>query len=165
MAAPTKPSVDRVDNALKVANPASAPTVAPIYSPAYGIQLILQSVGVVDGDSGWTSATGQEPDQPDKMVTIYDRGGRAPEVVVGINWPEVQFIVRGGMLDYNGAYGQCIAIRNAIQAIPDQPVWPELTSVWERTDIQNLGRDGASRPRLSMNYQLITTPVDPGYRM
>jgi hypothetical protein len=140
----------------------------PIYSPACGIQRILQSVGVVDIPgkvNGWVSAAGKEPPDPAMVVTLLDAGGPRPEVVVGTNWPRVQIIVRGSPSDYNGCYGQCIAIRNALLAIPEAAVYPELTSVTELNDIINLGRDSNDRPRLAMNFQLITTPVDAGYRL
>jgi hypothetical protein len=102
------------------------------------------------------------------VVTIYDSGGPAPEVSVGINHPSAQIIVRGARQGYNDAYGKCLEIRRALLAIPTPRTdWPELTSVVERTDVQSLGRDQSARPRFSMNFQLITTPepADAGYRM
>lgn len=136
-----------------------------IHSPANGLQAVLVTAGVVGGGSGWTAYCGQEMNDPDQTVTLLDSGGPAPEVAVGINYPRVQVVVRGTPNDYDGTYARALLVRKALLRLPTPNVdYPELTVVTEQTDIQSLGRDSSGRPRLSMNFRLITTPADPGYR-
>lgn len=138
-------------------------------SPAVGIHAILEAAALIGGSSGWTGKIGHFP-ETDNVIAVMDGPGRTPEVVVATDYPTIQILLRGDKspTSYATSYAQAEAIFLALQALPTLPPpteYPELTSILARTSIAPMGRDDSNRPLFSMNFNLITTPVNAGYRM
>lgn len=136
-------------------------------SPAEGIHAILSAASIIEGASGWAGKIGNLT-EADLTVSILDRPGKQPEAVNGTDYPGIQVMVRGGRAAdaYSTAYAKAREIYNALHVIPQNPApYAELTSCLARTDIAPLGNDKNDRPMFSLNFDLIVTPANPGYRL
>lgn len=135
-------------------------------TPAEGINQIIVDAGLVGGASGWTSVVGGNMGQP-KEVTLLDSGGRGGEVKVAIDYPSVQAIVVGSSAagGYQAAFNKARSIYDLLLGI-DTPhaAWDKLVSCIATNQPAWLGRDDGSRPRFSVNFNLIVTPEDIGNR-
>lgn len=135
-------------------------------SPAEGIQAILKARASFLGPQKWGLRV-SDLGTADNVVAVIDSGGRGAEVGVGINYPSVQVLGRGdaSALSYPTLYRVMEEVFNLLQAVPTpEPLYPELTSCMVVGGITPMGRDDSKRPLMSLNFQLITTPADPGYR-
>jgi len=131
-------------------------------TPAMGIKAILEVATPTILSTTWPAKVGRVPKAPDQVVVLMDSGGRPPEVGVGIDYPNVQVIVRGSKDSggYLESYNKALDIKNELLAIPSAPTaWPELTSCVCRGDITAMGYDENDRPLWSLNLALITTPT------
>lgn len=136
-------------------------------SPAEGIYGILNAHNFFTG--GWTPFVGYFG-AADNSLLMVNSGGRNPEVLVGIDYPNVQIIGRGNKAtnSYSILYDKMKAAKLLLHAIMETPqkatAFPELVSCLVRGDITQMGLDDNKRPLMSLNFQLITAPIDTGNR-
>lgn len=136
-------------------------------SPAVGIHAILKAGNFFGGDTGWDGKIGELGDNA-PCLAVYDSGGRAGEVLIPIEYPTIQVMVRGaaGTGGYAAAYDKAEKIHAYLQGIPQNPTeMARLTSCVAIGFITWLGRDESDRPQFSLNFQLITEPVTAGNRI
>lgn len=137
-------------------------------SPVSGINAILTAAtGVVS--AGWVTQLGVLLSEPDQAIAIRQVGGFSSEIVVPVDYPSIQILVRGssGAGGYESSYAKMVAVKNALIGIPSRPTaWTDLTSCVPRGEIQELLRDDQGRPLWSYNVNLIVTlPAPAGYRV
>lgn len=134
--------------------------------PSEGIKDILveTSIGVfqpyaVAGD--WVIVISRIRDKPNKMITIVDTGGPAPEPGLDVDYPTVQVLVRGEPNGYVDAYKKAQAIKNVLLGRPSElrngDTWASVVMVH---DILPIGYDDNERPEFSMNFQLVVHQGD-----
>lgn len=132
-------------------------------SPAEGLHKILQATSFYTG--GWTPYVGNFGGA-DNSITFLNSGGRTPEVLVAIDYPNVQLIGRGNKSgnSYDILYNKLQAAKRILHAIQEttgyKSHFPELVSCLVRGEIASLGLDDNQRPLLSLNFELITAPLD-----
>lgn len=137
-------------------------------SPAWGVLQVLKAVTGMT--TGWDFHTGRlTATGPDKQVVLRRYGGRSSEPSIAIDYPAVQAIVRGSRGSVVGSYDEAekkaITIKKALLGIPSKPAaYPDLDSVTMRGDINDLGFDDQDRPMFSLNFQLIVSYTESGYR-
>lgn len=133
-------------------------------SPAKGIHEILKNAPGFPG-TGWTLGYGKMPADPDQYIAILDSGGQGGEVLVAIDYPRVQILVRGAKnKGYDAAYDKINQARELLIAIPESAHYPELDSCIGVGQILPLGEDDSKRPVFSQNLQLIVSYDTSGYR-
>lgn len=135
-------------------------------SPAEGIAAILMGRGLLGGMSGWTPYVSKLGTN-DNSVAILDQAGRGREVKIGIDYPAVQLIGRGDKAgnSYSVLYAKMEAISLVLHSIDQNPSeWTELVSCLVRGGITPLGNDANDRPQVSLNFNLITAPINSGNR-
>lgn len=132
-------------------------------SPSEGLYNILQAQSFFTG--GWTPYVGNFG-AADNSITFVDSGGRAPEVLVAIDYPNVQLIGRGNKAgnSYAILHNKLQIAKRILHAIQEtqgfKTHFPELVSCLVRGEIASLGLDDNQRPLLSLNFELITAPLD-----
>lgn len=132
-------------------------------SPAEGLHRILEADDFYVG--GWTPYVGNFGGA-DNSITFLNSGGRPPEVLVAIDYPNVQLIGRGNRSgnSYDILYNKMQAAKRKLHAIQEtagfKTYFPELVSCLVRGEIASLGLDDNQRPLLSLNFALITAPSD-----
>lgn len=136
-------------------------------SPAEGIHAILQAASFFGGATGWVGKIGElGHDAP--CIAVFDSGGGAGEVLIPIEYPSIQILLRGaaGQGGYAATYDRAEKIHAYLQGIPQNPLeMSRLTSCVAIGFINWLGRDSNDRPQFSLNFQLITEPVTIGNRV
>ena len=136
-------------------------------SPAEGIKAIIEAApSFVGGATGWAPKIGGMSGEV-PCVAFIDSGGRSGEVLIQIEYPTVQILVRGspGQGGYTASYDKAEKIHAYLQGIPQNPPeMPRLTSCVAIGFVNWLGRDESDRPQWSVNFQLITEPVTAGNR-
>lgn len=133
-------------------------------SPAVGISSILEAANIIGGASGWLSKVGAFGEEDGNMIVVKDSGGRSPEAPIAANYPTIQ--IMGRCKVYTVGYQKMFDIFNALHMIPQNPsAYLELVSCLVRGDIVPLGQDDKQRFQFSLNFNLITAPVDTGYRI
>lgn len=136
-------------------------------SPAEGIHAILKAAGFFAGATGWEGKIGELGNNA-PCLAVIDSGGRAGEVLIPIEYPSVQILLRGapGQGGYSAAYDKAEKIHAHLQGITQNPTeMTRLTSCVAIGFINWLGRDANDRPQFSLNFQLITEPVTTGNRI
>ena len=135
-------------------------------SPAEGLKAVVEAASLIGGVSGWAGKIGGlSGDLP--CAAFIDSGGRAGEVLIPIEYPTVQILVRGsaGQGGYTASYDKAEGIHAFLQGIPQNPPqFLRLTSCVAIGFVNWLGRDESDRPQWSLNFQLITEPVTAGNR-
>lgn len=125
-----------------------------------GLKALLDDVGA--SLPGFTVKIGGFSDMPSDQTILRSVGGRG-EMAVAVDYPVVQVLTRS--LDYQGAYRQAVACRDALVGIASGPTsYPELTSVVLQTQVMELGRDEKNRIVFSFNLQLIVSYDQSGHR-
>ena len=116
-------------------------------SPAHQLALYLGNAGVVCG-------VGQEPPQPDNVVTLYDTGGAGPVLYEGqLRQPTIQVRVRN--TSYPEAYNLQNDIFGILNAIVDQEIdGSQFIGCWMQSEIISIGRDDNNRHILTSNYRI-----------
>ena len=119
--------------------------------------LVTQSNGI--GTFGTDVFIAFEPPSPNKSVTIYDTGGFDPDLAIDIEYPTVQFLIRGEVGGYVDAYtkGQTIKslLHGAHQEILNGARYMLIRCI---SDILFLGLDDKNRPKFSLNISIMRTP-------
>jgi hypothetical protein len=127
---------------------------------------LLEDRGVARGTTGWKGTIGGFSAEG-QQISALDSGGRGGEVKIAIDYPSVQFLVRGdaGTGGYIAAYEKAKEVFNTLTGIETpNPVWDELVSCVAVNQPAWLGRDDRDRPRFSVNFRLITEPTEVGNR-
>lgn len=137
-------------------------------SPAEQITRVLErpAFAFAGGPNNWVLTISRMGGK-DNTITVYDQPGRGSEVGVAIDYPAIQLIARGSAAggSYAALYAKMVEARDILHAIPEHPAeYPELVSCVVRGGIAPLGNDDNDRPRLSLNFNLITSPAAVGNR-
>lgn len=126
--------------------------------------LVESGVGIFQPDAvdtDWVIVISRQRDKPNKMITIMDTGGFAPEPGLDINYPTIQIIVRGEPDAYVDAHAKCRQIKRFLlgrwSEVRNGDIW---ASIVMPNDILPLGYDGNERPEFSMNFNLIVHQGD-----
>lgn len=112
--------------------------------------------------TGWSFFIGKLPASPDKVISIFDQSGPAGIPNLLVDFPGLQFLVRGeiGAEGYMTGWLMSRKIRDMILGHPGHPPqFLELDSVTERGTIVPMGYDDKDRHTWSSNYQLIIEPA------
>ena len=128
--------------------------------------LVADGEGVFAATSGWGIYIGDEPDQPDTSITLYDTGGQAPNPKFALDYPTVQIRIRGSKGAYQAAYDKARTVRASLLGHDSGTIgdtW--LVSVTMKGDIMHLGKDQDRRPLVTLNFQLITEPTADDWRV
>jgi len=138
-----------------------------VSSPSEGIRIILENanVGKFNDATDWNINIDNEPDSPDRCITIYDTGGQPSNPRWLVNYPNVQIRVRGNQAEYVQTYAKAEEVKNALLGILSQTINGEnWVSVSQIGDINSIGKDANRRPLLTLNFALIIEPNSGTYR-
>jgi hypothetical protein len=124
----------------------------------------LVADGFTAGGTGqWSVWVGKQPTSPDRTITIYDAPGLAPNPKWLLDYPTVQFRIRGGQPDYKVAGDKAIEVRNrllgresydAIDGLGDR-----IVSITALGDVNFVGcEENTVRPEFIFNLRLIIEP-------
>ncbi len=106
--------------------------------------------------SGWTLAKGYLPEAPDKVVALFETGGRANEqnAVTGLlDRPTFQVRVRSSVLAYSTARTKIEAVRTALELVGNESLSSRYyAGILSETAPLSLGLDANKRPHLAMNF-------------
>jgi len=97
---------------------------------------------------------GQEPNSPDKCVTVYDRPGLPPEVIdVVYDKPGFMVRVRGEKNDYAGAYAIAQSIKTYLHKITDTTInSTRYIQILVTGDVNFVKYDTNNRPVFTLNF-------------
>jgi hypothetical protein len=152
--------------------------------PSEGVKDILveRGIGVFQGDiansningnaiNGWVISISRARAKPNKMITIIDSGGSAPEPGLDIDYRSVQVLVRGEPNGYKDAASKVLEIKDALLGRPYEERWSGGSSgagivsnsvnsdVWASItmpfDWLPIGYDDNERPEFSLNFDII----------
>lgn len=129
--------------------------------PSEDARSLLIAAGVVSSTptADWAVHIGREPKTPNKVVTIYDTGGRAPNPKWLLDYPNIQVKVRGAPNGYAEARLKAIRIKDELLGITSLDVngnrWVSVTMAG---DITLIGYDENERPMFAINFRLIIQP-------
>lgn len=133
--------------------------------PSEGIKDLLVEAGFVfAGTADWAVYIGKRPDNPERVITVYDSGGGTANPRWLLNYPSVQIRVRGQDGDYKQAYETAEAVKNKLLGLPSRDLngdrWVQINMAG---DIGFLGFNQNEQPEFVMNFNLIIEPADsPG---
>jgi len=128
--------------------------------------LVTAGVGVFNATTGWGIHVSREPDNLDTVITLFDTGGINPNPAWLLNFPSVQVLVRGNENQYQAMYAKAKQVVDALLGFPAQDFADQrLVSVRQEGGINFIGYDEKRRPRLSINWTLITEPFAGTYRV
>lgn len=139
-----------------------------IANPAVGIKdlLVTAGVGTFAALAGWGIYVGQQPTDPDTVVTVYNSGGKNADPKFLLQEPHIQVRIRGAANGYVAAYDKAAEVQDELLGIPSQVVngdqWDGITAIG---DINPLGYDESQRPMFSVNFSLIIEPASGTYRI
>lgn len=133
--------------------------------PSEGIKDLLVEAGFAFGGTGdWAIYIGKRPDEPKRVIAIYDSGGGSANPRWLLDYPSVQIKVRGKDGDYKVAFEQAVIIKNKLLGLPSRDLngdrWVQVNMAG---DIGFLGFDQNEQPEFVMNFNLIIEPAStPG---
>lgn len=128
--------------------------------------LVAESLGQDAGTADWAIYRSEEPDTPDKVITIYDTGGPKPwyymdATIAAPMYPSFQVRVRGQ--DYTEVYTKIEAIRDYLNSVTGWFVGvgdsTEYGRPFQTSEILSLGKDESGRSRLTVNFRVIRQDV------
>lgn len=129
--------------------------------------LVENNVGVFQpgaAPTDWVIVISKVRDAPNKMIVIYDIGGRAPEPGLDINYPSIQVYVRGEPDGYKDAHAKARRIKDVLLGRSNETrngdVWASVTM---QSDVIPIGYDGNERPQFTLNFELIVHQGDLTY--
>lgn len=121
--------------------------------------LVAGNAGTFNASTGWNITLHSMPEAPNQCITLYNSGGRSPNPAYQLDFPSVQVMIRGNVGDGEGAYAQAVKCKDLLLGVTSQDViGGRLMSVTLLGDINALGWDEKSRPRFSINVNMITEP-------
>ena len=127
-------------------------------STAYDLAQLLddEEFGTLWATSGWSIHVGQEPANPNTVITLYDTGGSEPHYSEEWENPHVQIRVRG---DTGAGYTTAM---DKIQAIKRYLVFGGSVSwdgqkylCWTIGDVMWIKHDENGRPVFVCNFRLL----------
>jgi hypothetical protein len=133
--------------------------------------LVSELIGtLVDPDPekyGWTLATnmfvGNEPEQPDKCLTLYDTGGSEQDAKLADDMVGVQARLR--FPNYGAGYTKLQNIRLALEGIaPYSNGDDQVRGIWIQTPVAYIGKSGSNHSLFTLNLRMLLTPADAGNR-
>ena len=129
-------------------------------SPAIDIAGILATAGV--GTISTDLFVSEQPDSPDKCVTVFDTGGFPPESNYVYDKPTINIRVRGKRGGYANAYAVAQSVKDALKDLTNEDLGSSgdtdrIISVWCMGDVIALGKDEQGRPMLSLNFRIHRT--------
>lgn len=136
--------------------------------PSVHMKDILVSKGYTFGTQGavgtWSVWIGKQPNAPDRVITLYDSSGLAPNPRWLLDYPGVQIRIRGGQQDYQTAALEIRKVRDYLLGINsyDASDGDRIVHVNGIGDIMHTGWDDANRPEFVMNLRLIIEPASNG---
>lgn len=113
----------------------------------------------------WSLWIGKQPASPDRSITIYSSGGLAPNPRWLLDYPSVQFRIRGGQNDYDVAENKARDVRrrllgresyDAFDGLGDRIVM--ITAIGD-VAFMGWGRDDKVRPEFVFNLALTIEPA------
>lgn len=135
-------------------------TINPADSWARQVASLIEAAGI--GVFGASIFTGVQPTEPSECITTYDTTGRRPDAALGVDYPNVQAIVRGARDDYPGAWNRAKAVKDALLGI--SPIG-QIRGITMPGDIMQLEPDDKGRPEFSLNFYLAAEPIAAGNRI
>ena len=127
--------------------------------PSKVLQDLLVTGSIVqtsDATADWFSTRSMMADSPNRCVTLYDYAGGNPDPKWNIDNPSVQCVIRGNVNDYDLCWSKAKEVKDALLGIMSQDIdGDRWISISMRGDINFLGRDDTSRPRLSVNFSIL----------
>ena len=126
--------------------------------------LVAEGLGSDAGTDDWAIYRSQEPDTPNKVVTIYDTGGPPPGYVYRVVVPETQyptFQIRVRGEDYTEVYEKIEAIKDYLNTVTGWFVdtATEYGRPFQTSEIISLGKDENGRSVLVVNFKIIRQDV------
>lgn len=123
--------------------------------------LVAASVGVfgVNPDAdGWSIFIGNEPDEPDNTITIYDTPGEAPHPKFRLDYPRFQVRVR--CRTYDAGWLKIEEVKSALLGLPSQTINGTIyEGIWAVTESAFLLRDGRNRSVFTSTWRIIREPT------
>ena len=108
-------------------------------------------------DFGSTLFVSQEPDSPDRCLTILDTGGFNPDVAATYERPTIQIRSRDKPNQYQRAYNTLKAVADLLHATRYE-INSTTYVIWQQGDIFHLGRDDNNRVLLTANFRMDRHP-------
>lgn len=123
----------------------------------------LDAQGVLDGSTGWPSSPRLVHDDSDRLVTIAEDAGPAPELAGGSfdgasKFEGVRVVVRGAPFEGDLAAARAVLIRDALHGLTATALGSTTyEGVWSLTSSPAwIGYDGNSRPEFSLSFRLMS---------
>lgn len=128
--------------------------------------LVAQGVGTFGATSGWAIYIGIEPEDPDTVITLYDRPGDIANPKYSLDYPRWQIRVRGTPNSYVATHGKAKEIKDVLLGLPPQNLGTtRYDGVFMVGDIFYLQADEKGRPIFITNWRGILEPVASGNRI
>lgn len=114
----------------------------------------------------WVVIIGRMTDINDQVICIAQTGGKPSNPKWNIDYPSVQFRIRGKK---DGSFittkQKAIDVKNAFLGLPSQDInGDRLTAINAIGDVTPLGYDANDRPMFAVNFTLIFEPTVMGNR-
>ena len=127
--------------------------------------LVTAGIGTFAGHSTWGIYVSKEPDEPDGVVTLYDKGGSSPNPKFILDEPTVRIRIRGDKMEYIAAWDKAEDVKDALLGITPQTVNGTFyTGILMIGEILFLGYDDSNRPLLTTTWQVIRELATSTYR-
>ncbi len=137
-----------------------------INSPSLDIAEYMELSGAGLGVLGTDLFIGNEPENPDFVITVYDTGGTSPNARFLRDEPTVQIRVRGKPGDYLSAWTKAQDIKDALLGLGTQVLsGTNYVMFLQVGDVQSIGRDENDRPLIVTNWQLVREMSSGGNRI
>lgn len=119
---------------------------------------------VFGGLLDWAIYIGKQPGKPDRSVTIYDATGGAPNPRWLLDYPSVQFRIRGGQNDYAATAQKAKEVRDRLLGRDSYDAFDghgdRIVAINAIGDVAFMGwgSDELVRPEFVFNLSLIIEP-------
>ena len=109
------------------------------------------------GTDNWALYIGKQPENPDRVITIYDSGGLAPDPKWTLLYPSVQLRIRGDQQGYKDTALEARKLRDYLIGVPSYTAsnTDRIVSITGIGDIAHTGWDDKNRPDFVFNLRMI----------
>ena len=109
------------------------------------------------GTDNWALYIGKQPENPDRVITIYDSGGLAPDPKWTLLYPSVQLRIRGDQQGYKDTALEARKLRHYLIGVPSYTAsnTDRIVSITGIGDIAHTGWDDKNRPDFVFNLRMI----------
>ena len=118
---------------------------------------------VFGGAADWAMFIGDQPDAPDRIITLYDSAGGTPNPRWLLDYPHVQVRVRGGANDYYEVSQQALLLRNLLLGKASYDALngngDRIVAINAIGDVAFIGKDEQKRPEFVFNLSMIVEPA------